>query len=132
LGETSTSLGSLLIPSTEEIEELNIENFTGTTNNLNGMYLLRNINKITGIKVNINFSVCSNLSIKSLIAIINGMEDLTSLTSQTLTLGNSLKDKVSNLYVKNNGSEIIKCESTDEEAHLYIDYCTQILNWTVA
>lgn len=49
---------------------------------------------LRGTKVGLSLSASTKLDRKSLLAVIEGLADLTGGTSQTLTLGNTLKAKL--------------------------------------
>jgi hypothetical protein len=90
-----------------------------------------------GMRANFDISPCTKLTKERLIEIFSNCQVV---TSQTITLGNTLKNKLSNVYVKETGAELyegitcrpcVECSSTDVGAKLAITYMNE-KGWTVA
>ena len=91
-----------------------------------------------GMKVNFSINDCIKLEAPALVTIISNCRVISS--SHTLTMGSTLLNKLTDVYVKLTGEELYEgitcnpcviCESTDEGAMTVQEYAT-LKGWTLA
>ena len=124
----------------ETIPSLDFRNVTITSYMFNGCSRIKTC-LIKNIKINIDLSSMTNLTIDSLIHLIYELRDAGA--SRTLTMGSGNLNKLANTYVKlvditdemraeddliDEKLPFVVCESTDDGAMLITDY-PQLKNW---
>lgn len=96
--ETITGVSQMFYDCTKlkKIGKINLQNMTDTVGTLlfANCVSLEDIEEITNISININFSSSRFLTHSTLLKILNALVDLTGQTSQTLTLGTTNLEKL--------------------------------------
>lgn len=92
----TTSMNNMFIScfNLKEIQNLDMVNVTNTINMFSSCNSLTNIQNINNIKVSISFSNCNRLNHSTLLRLLNALVDLTDQTTQTLTLGSTNLEKL--------------------------------------